>query len=116
MTALDTCNGSCSTFSRISDRICVSNKMEDEYLNILDLIARRNESETLARHTSCDCKCNFDGRKCNSNQKWNKNKYQCGCEYPRKNVYKKVIFGILLIVLVKMFDMKETLLTILDYV
>ena len=90
--------------------------MEDEYLNILNLIARRNESETLARHTSCDCKCKFDGRKCNSNQKWNKNKYQCGCEHPRKNVYKKVIFGILLNVLVKMFDMKETLLTILDYV
>ena len=107
MTALDTCNGSCSTFSRISDRICVSNKMEDECLNILKLIARRNESETLA---------SIDGRKCKSNQKWNKNKYQCGCEYARKNVYKKVIFGILLIGLVKMFDMKEALLTILDYV
>ena len=61
--------------------------MRDVNLNIFNLITRRNESETLARHTSCECKCKFDARKCNSNQKWNKNKYHCGCKYLRKNVY-----------------------------
>ena len=35
---------------------------------------RINESKTLAKHTSCECKCKFDGIKCNSNQKWNNNK------------------------------------------
>ena len=31
-----------------------------------------NELNTLAKHGSCDCKCKFDGRKYNSNQKCNK--------------------------------------------
>ena len=39
-----------------------------------------NESKTLTKHISCECKCRFDGRKCNSDQWWNKNKCQCECE------------------------------------
>ena len=35
--------------------------------------------KTLAKHISCKCKCKFDSRKCNSNQKWN-NKLQCKCK------------------------------------
>ena len=27
-----------------------------------------NESKKLTKHISCECKCKFDGRKCNSNQ------------------------------------------------
>ena len=42
-----------------------------------------NESETLAKHTSCKRKYNFHGRKCNSNQKSNNNK--CWCERKNKN-------------------------------
>ena len=34
------------------------------------MIRRVNGLDTLTKHVSCDCK--FDGRKCNSNQKWNK--------------------------------------------
>ena len=33
-----------------------------------------NESKTLNRHISCECKCQFDGTKCNANQWWNNNK------------------------------------------
>ena len=36
--------------------------------------------ETLTKHISCECKCKFDGRKCNSDQWWNKDKCQCECE------------------------------------
>ena len=32
------------------------------------MITRINESKTLTNHKSCDCKCKFDGRKCNSDQ------------------------------------------------
>ena len=32
------------------------------------MIKRKNESETLTEHISCECKYKFDGRKCNSNQ------------------------------------------------
>ena len=28
----------------------------------------------------CECKCKFDGRKCDSNQKWNNDKCQCECK------------------------------------
>ena len=30
------------------------------------MITGINESKTLTKHTSCECKCRFDGRKCNS--------------------------------------------------
>ena len=39
-----------------------------------------NESKTLAKHISCECKCTFHGRKCNSDQWWNNSKYRCECK------------------------------------
>ena len=33
---------------------------------------------------SCQCECKFDGRKCNSNQKWNNSK----CRFERENSIK----------------------------
>ena len=43
------------------------------------MITRINESKTLTKHISCECKneinCKFDGRKCNSDQLWNNDKY-----------------------------------------
>ena len=38
------------------------------------MITGIHESKTLAKHISCEYKCKFDGRNCNSNQKWNNNK------------------------------------------
>ena len=32
--------------------------------------------ENKKKHISCECKCKFNGRKCNSNQKWNNDKCQ----------------------------------------
>ena len=34
----------------------------------------------LAKHVSCESEGKFDGRKYNSNQKWNNNKCWCGCK------------------------------------
>ena len=51
-------------------------------------------------------------QKCNSNQIWSNNKCWCECKNPRKNVYKDVIFRILLHLVVKMVDMQKALLTI----
>ena len=36
--------------------------------------------KTLTKHVSCEFKCKFDVRKCNSNQKWNDYKYRCECK------------------------------------
>ena len=56
-----------------------------------------NESKTLTKHISCECKCKFDGRKCNSNEKWNNYK----CRFSAKNIkyVKNIVFGILLLFL-----------------
>ena len=34
----------------------------------------------MAKHISCDCKCNFNSTTCNSNQKWNNKRCQCKCK------------------------------------
>ena len=48
------------------------------------MITGINQAETLTKHKWYKCKCKFDGRKCNSNQKWNKdkckNKKHCMCK------------------------------------
>ena len=46
-------------------------------MTLNDMITGINESKTLTKYISCKCKCNFDGRKCNSDQSWNNNKCQC---------------------------------------
>ena len=57
--------------------------------------------------------CKFGGSKCNSNQKWNNNKCQCKCKNPKEHcVCKRVIFGILLHVSVKVVNIYEVLLII----
>ena len=33
-------------------------------------------------YISCECRYEFNGRKCNLRQKWNKDKYQCECRKP----------------------------------
>ena len=33
-----------------------------------------NDSKTLTRHHSCEFKCRFNGKQCNSNQWWNNDK------------------------------------------
>ena len=38
------------------------------------MITGINESKRLRKHISCKGKCKFDGRKRNSNQKWNNDK------------------------------------------
>ena len=56
------------------------------------MIAGINESKKLTKHTSCECKYKFDGRKCNSNQKWNNDKYWCECK--KHNMPEKIIWNL----------------------
>ena len=51
------------------------------------MITGINELRTLTKHISCKCKCKFDRRKCNSDQRWNNDK--CGCVCKRRHVCKK---------------------------
>ena len=72
-------NGSCNTIRDPFGKICVPNKMED--VNLMN----QNESKALAKYISCECRCEFDGRKCNLRQKWNNDKCQCECKKPIKH-------------------------------
>ena len=71
-----------------------------------NIITGINESKSLTKHVSSKSECKFNGRKCNSNQKQNKNKCRLSANKQtnkQKNMCaKKIIFGILLHVLVKM--------------
>ena len=58
-----------NTLNDVSNKFCVPNKIEDLNLSLLNMITGINELITLTKHTSCECKCKFDGRKCNLNQK-----------------------------------------------
>ena len=44
------------------------------------MIKGKNKSKTLKKDISCECKCKFYGRKCNSNQRWNNEKCRCECK------------------------------------
>ena len=51
------------------------------------MITGINESKTLTRHISCECKCKFHGRKRNSDQWWNNDK--CRRECKKHHIYEK---------------------------
>ena len=96
---LGRCAGSCNTLNDLSNKVCVPNKTEDLNIQVFNMITRIDKSKILTKHTSCKCKCKFDGRKHNSNQKWN-------VDVSVKNIIylKKIILGILLHVVAKMVN------------
>ena len=73
---LDRCAGSYNTLNDLSTKVCVSNKTEDLYLSVFNMITGINESKVLTKHISCGCKCKVDGRNCNSDQ-WLNNDNEC---------------------------------------
>ena len=74
---LDRCVGSCNTLKDLFNKVCVANKTGDLNIHVFNKITGINESKILKKNKSSKCKCKFDGRKCNSNQKWNNNKFWC---------------------------------------
>ena len=64
---LDRRMGSCNILNDLSNRVCVPNKTENLKLSVFDMITGINETKILTKHISCECKCKFDVRKCDSN-------------------------------------------------
>ena len=58
----------CNSINDLSNKVCAPNKREDLKLRVFNVITGINESKTLAKHISRECKCRFDGRKCISDQ------------------------------------------------
>ena len=67
---LDRCVVSCTTLNDLSNKVCAPNKTEDLSTHVFNMITGKNRSKVLAKDISCECKCKFGVRKCNSNQKW----------------------------------------------
>ena len=102
MINLDRCNGNCNTLDDPSNKIYIPNKTEDVSLIVFNMIAGINDSKAFIKHKLYECKYKNDVKKSNLNQKWNNDKSWCGSKNQKKNTcVKKIIFGILVLVLVK---------------
>ena len=76
--------GSCNTPTNLSHKECNTNKTEGLNLSVFNIMAALNMLKIVTKHISCKCQCKFDGRKCNSNQKWINNKCWCECKNPKE--------------------------------
>ena len=47
---------------------------------MFNMITEVNESKTISRRISCQCKCEFDGKECISNHWWNNDKCWFECK------------------------------------
>ena len=65
-------------------KACAQDKTEDLDLSIFNMITRINKSKRLTKNVSYKFECKLDSRKCNSNQKWNNDKYRCECTIKKK--------------------------------
>ena len=74
ISSINTCNGSFNTPQDLFGRIYVPNNVSDMNLKVFHLIKTINDSKSLTKHISCECRCEFDSRKCNLKQKWNNDK------------------------------------------
>ena len=75
MVNLDRWNERCNTLGD-------PNKSEYVNLSNFNLTTSINETKTLSKHISFECKCKSDGRKYNSNPNSNSDKCWCECKYP----------------------------------
>ena len=66
-------------------RIYVLNDIEHVIVKVFNTIKAIKESKKISEHVSCECRCEFDCRKCNLRQKWENNNCQCECKEPRKD-------------------------------
>ena len=97
MVSLDKCSGRCNSADDLSMKICVPSKTKDVNVKVFNMITNRNETKTMLKHISCDCKCKLNSTTCNSNQKWNNKTchYECKSVKIIVHVIKTIIVGIL---------------------
>ena len=79
---MNRCDRSCNTVKDPFGRIYAPSKVEDVKLKVFNMIKWTNASSTFRTHISCESRYEFDGRKCNSRQKWNNDKCRCHYEKP----------------------------------
>ena len=93
---LNKCMWSCNTLDYLFSKVWAPNNTENLNLSVFNMVTGINESKILTNYISCKYKCKFDGRKCNSNQKWNNNNCWSECKNQKNMIVKNIVFGILL--------------------
>ena len=78
-------------------------------LNVFNKITGINESNVLAKHISCECKCRFDGKRCNSYHINGKITRNVKMSVKNAIYVKKIMFVILLHVIVKIENIEQVL-------
>ena len=58
----------------------VYQKKQKTNVEAFNMIPKKNESKTMAKHISCDCTSRFNRTTWNSNQKSNNKTCQCECK------------------------------------
>ena len=72
--------------SVLSPKICLPKETKYMNLKAFNMIKNKDEAKAMIEHISCDCKCKFNSKTCNSNQKWNNKtnqyeyKHYCKCK------------------------------------
>ena len=82
---LDRCVGSFNILDDLSNRVCALNKTEDLNLSVFNMVTGINELKILSKHASCECEFRFNGKKYNSNQKWNNDQCRCECKNTKEH-------------------------------
>ena len=65
MIILDQCSGN---WNVLLPKICVPKKTKDINVKAFNMITNKNETKTMAKYISCDCKCKINSETCNLNQ------------------------------------------------
>ena len=97
---LDRWVGSCNTLNNLFSKVCIPDKIEDLNLSASNLITGINESKTLIKHISC--KCNVNLMEQNVSQINDGITINVDVNVENTIYVKKIMFGILLHVVVKM--------------
>ena len=79
---LDWWVGNCNALNDLSNKVCIPNKTENLNLSLFNMITGINESKTLTKHISCECRCKFDEKRW-----WNNDRSRCECK--KHNVCEK---------------------------
>ena len=56
-----------SILNDVPNEVFILHKTEHLNISVFNMITEINESKIVTKHISCECKFEFDGRKCNSN-------------------------------------------------
>ena len=60
--------GSCNTVNNLSNKVCLPNKVKYLNINAINMPTGKNVSKIITKDISRKCNCQFDGRKCKSNE------------------------------------------------